>query len=362
MNRRPRVLVGLVAWACLAHAVVADGDETATADATSTTTAPTDVVATVGDTPIFRSELDEIVRRGLAAGAVPGSSGRDAAPAGGSDGAQWLEASAMEQIIDARLLRAEIEREQITIGRLDVDTRLDQLKKQMAARGLEWDRFLSLSGREEDVIREQIEMEIALDRLIRPKLTPTVLAAGFERHRRSLDGTRLRVSHVILRPNVALGEEGVVAALARAAMIRREIVQGTVTFADAAKRYSAGQSRLVGGDLGWISRDAPLIDVFAKQAFALAKGDVSKPFTTIFGIHVVQVTDIEPGRVGFEALRPKLEAILAETILRDLLARLRAETPVAFAAGVAHFDPATSSDPQAPRRVVVGAATATTAP
>lgn len=355
MSRRSSVLVGLATWACLARAEV----EPATAPPNA---APADVVATVGDTPIFRSELDEIVRRGMAADVVPGSSARDAAPSAGSDRAQWLEAAAMEQIIDARLLRAEIEREQITIGRLDVDTRLEQLKKQMAARGLEWGRFLALSGRDEDAIREQIELEIALDRLIRPKLTPTVLTAGFERYRRTLDGTRLRVSHVILRPNVALGEEGVTATMARAAVIRREIVQGAVSFADAAKRYSAGPSRLKGGDLGWISRDSPMIDAFAKEAFALAKGDVSKPFLTPYGIHVVQVTDMESGRAGFEALRPKLESILAENILRDLLVKLRATTPVTFEAGVAHFDPATSTDPQAVRRVVVEGASALPSP
>ena len=349
MSGRFLALVGLVVWACAGRGAKAD-----VAAPAAPATTPTDVVATVGDTPIFRSELDEIVRRGMAAGVVPGSSPRDASPAGGADRVQWLEAAAMEQIIDARLLRAEIEREQITVGRLDVDTRLDLLKKQMAARGLEWSRFLVMSGRDEDTIREQIELEIALDRLIRPKLTPTVLAAGFERYRRSLDGTRLRVSHVVLRPDTARGDESVTETMARAALVRKEIVQGRLTFADAALRHSAGPSRLVGGDLGWISRDAPMVDAFAREAFALAKGDVSKPFVTPYGIHVVQVTAIEPGRAGFEALRPKLEAILAENILRDLLTRLRGATPVSFAAGVSHFDPATAADPPALRRVVVG--------
>ena len=345
MTRRPTPLLVLATLCCLARSGPAD-------ESPPPLTAATDVLATVGDSPVFRSEVDEIVKRSRATGTAPGLAGKDASSATTADQQQWLEAAALEQIVDARLLRSEIEREQIAIGRIDVDNRLAQLKQQMAARGLEWERFLSMSGRNEDTVREQIELEIALDRLIRPKLTPTALASGFEKYRRTLDGTRLRVSHVMLRPDAARGDESVSAALARAATIRREIVQGAISFAEAARRYSAGPSRLAGGDLGWISRDTPMIDAFSKEAFAMAKGDVSKPFVTPFGVHVVQVTDVEQGRAGFEALRPQLEAMLAEKILRDLLARLRTSTPVSYAPGVPHFEPASPSDPQAPRRVV----------
>lgn len=345
MNAWPAFARGLVAGGCLAMAACR-----AAAQPTPPAPAPTDVVATVGDSPIFRSELDEVLRRSLAAGMPPANEASDAA---GLDRRRWLEAMAIEQMVDARLLRGEIAREQITVGRLDVDVRMDQLKKQVATRGLEWDRFLAQTGREESAIREQVELEIALDRLIRPKLTPAAIAAGLERYRRELDGTRLRVSHVVLRPDAALGDEGLAATTERAAAIRRDIVQGKVSFADAARRHSSGPSRTAGGDLGWIGRDGPLVDAFAQEAFALAKGDVSKPFLTPFGVHIVQVTAIEPGRAALDSLRPKVETRLAENLLRETLARLRAATPVSYAAGVAHFDPATPAVGGAPRRIVV---------
>jgi parvulin-like peptidyl-prolyl isomerase len=314
---------------------------------------PTDVVATVGDSPIFQSELDAVLRRGAGGGQVP-VSGSDAARMGGTDRQQWLEAMALDQLIDQRLLRAEIAREQITVGRIDIDGRLEMLKKQVAGRGLEWEAFLAQAGRDERAVREQIELEIALDRLIRPKLTAAAIAAGFERHRRELDGTRLRVSHVILRPDAAVGEAGIAALVDRAAAIRREVLQGTTTFADAARRHSAGPSRAAGGDLGWIDRAGPLVDAFAKECFALAKGDISRPFVTPFGVHIVQVTAIEPGRLGIDALRPKLESLLAGNLLRETLARLRKTTPVQFGSGVAHFDPATPAEGGGPRRILVG--------
>lgn len=352
MNHHAALARILAAWACLATGGAAVAQQTAAGQA------PTDEVATVGDTPIFRSELEAVLRRTAGAGQSPAAPDGLAGPGDGASRRQWLEATAIEQLVDARLLRSAVERERITVSRTDVQTRLEQLKKQVAARGVEWQRFLEQAGRDESAICEQIELEIALDLMIRPKLTPAVVAAGFERHKREIDGTRLRVSHVVLRPDAARGDEAIAAATARAAAIRREIVQGTTTFAEAARRHSAGPSRARGGDLGWITRDAPLIDAFAKQAFTLAKGDVSKPFATPFGVHLVQVTEIEPGRIGLEMLRPKLESLIAGELLRETLARLRASTAVSYGPGVVHFDPATPADGPAPRRIVAGNAPA----
>jgi hypothetical protein len=105
--------------------------------------------------------------------------------------------------------------------------------------------------------------------------------------------------------------------------------------------------------VGWIGPEGPFVEAFTKEAFGLAKGDVSRPFVTPFGVHLAQVTSIEPGRAPPATVRLKLESLLAGKLLRESLARLRASTPVSFGAGVAHFDPATPAGTGAPRRIVV---------
>lgn len=338
--KRRRAACTAVLWSWVAAACAADG--------TAPAPAPADVVATVGVTPIFRSELDTVLQRARGSGAQ-----RALAETDGPGGRQWLEAMALDQLVDLRLLRDEIDREKVTVVPLEVEGRLEQVKKQATARGVDWQRFLEQSGFEEQALREQIAIEIAIDKLIRPKLTPAAIAKGFEQHQRELDGTRLRISHIVLRPDAVFGEEGVAKTLERAATIRLEIVQGATTFAEAARLHSVGPSRERAGDLGWIGAEGPLIDAFTKQAFALAKGDVSKPFTTPFGVHIVQVTATEPGRLQADAVRHKLESLLAANLLRETLARLRATTLISFAAGVAHFDPATPAG-AGPRRILVG--------
>jgi len=330
-----RLFVGLIAGVVVSRAAwaVERPDDTG----------PSAVVVTVGAVPILRVELDAVLQRA-------GNGGPDASTL---NRPAQLQAAALEQLIDQRLLRAEIEREGITVGATEIDATVGKLRAQMAARGVEWSAFLAKTGRDEAFLREQIRLELGLDKLIRPRLGAEAVEATFQKHRREVDGTRLRVSHVVLRPDIGRGDEAVQECLRRAEQIRGAIVRGELSFADAARRHSVGPSRMQGGDLGWISRKSPYIDEFSRVAYALAKGDVSRPFASPYGVHLVVVADTEPGRLGLEAVRPQIESMLAADVLRDKLARARAATTIEFAPGVPHFDPATPGEPGKTRRVVV---------
>lgn len=298
-----------------------------------------EVAVRVGSLSISRELIDAVLRR------------VDAAAVGAQQ--RQLEAAVVEQLVDELLLRAELERLLIAAADSEIDARVERLKAQFAGRGGTYDEFLARSGRDERSIRAQVALEICLDKYVRSRITPQVIAAAFETHRRDVDGTRLRVSHVVLRPVVA-ADDGDQARLRHAEAIRREILQGRTTFDEAARRHSAGPSRHRGGDLGWIGRDGPFVEAFAKPAFALAKGEVSKPFVTPFGIHLVKVTEVEPGRIDADAAKPRLEQMVAARLIKDLVATARRTTPISYAAGVAHFDPATPGDGPQPRRVIVG--------
>lgn len=303
---------------------------------------PADVIATVGNTPILRGDLQRVLARvGPAADA--------AEPAK----RQQLEAAALEQLIDERLLRGEIARAQIPVTDAEVDAGVRRLREQMAARGQDWDDFLARAAFDEQAIRGQVALEIGLDKFVRSQLRDDRLAEAFARHRRKVDGTRLRVSHILLRPDIARGDEAITAAMARATAIRSEVLQSSLSFAEAAQRYSAGPSRERGGDLGWITRQAPMVEEFSRQAYELAKGDISRPFVTPFGVHLLQVTDAAPGQRGPDEVRKDLLSLMAADVVRETVARARTATPIEYAEGVVHFDPATPADGRVPRRIIV---------
>jgi peptidyl-prolyl cis-trans isomerase D len=61
-------------------------------------------------------------------------------------------------------------------------------------------------------------------------------------------------------------------------------------FAELASIYSDGPTRTEGGDLGWFGRGA-MVPEFEEVAFSLDEGEISDPFETQYGYHIVKVED-----------------------------------------------------------------------
>lgn len=269
---------------------------------------------------------------------------------------QTAEAAVLEQLVNETLLRQAVEQAEIVAEPAAVEAQLQRLRADVERRGGDFAEALARTGRDEALFREQIALELALKKFAESRITPAVVAKHFEQHRRELDGSIVRVSHIVLRPDLGRGDEAIADCLQRAAAIRTRILQGELTFAAAAKAYSAGPSRRQDGDLGYLPRRGVAHEEFAKQAFAVAKGDMSQPFATPSGIHILRVTDSQPGSLTFIRLRPQIEQTLAQELIRDTVAAGRRATAIEYAAGVPHFDPATPADGATARRVVVEAA------
>lgn len=315
------------------------------------------VVARVGGGEILQGEVDAVLGRietMFPSVAPEGLDPTTTVAAAGAERQLQIRATALAQLIDERLLRAEIQRAAIVVGDDEIEAGVNAIKTQLAARGTDWATFLARSGRDEQSLRDQVALELGMRRLVAPMVDDARLKRAFEAQRRQLDGTRLQVSHIVLRPEIGRGDEAVAEAFARAETIRHEILSAESTFDDAARRYSAGPSRLRGGDLGWISIEGPLFEDFTSVAYAVAKGDVSKPFATRFGVHILKVIDVDPGRLGLEDVRERLIPIVGREALQEVLKRLRATVVVEYAAGVPHFDrPGDQAGDGQPRRVVV---------
>ncbi|MDD4858054.1 MAG: peptidyl-prolyl cis-trans isomerase [Candidatus Krumholzibacteria bacterium] len=73
--------------------------------------------------------------------------------------------------------------------------------------------------------------------------------------------------------------------------IRNDIENGTIDFAAAAKEYSDDNSTSdKGGDLGFFKK-GDMAPEFDKIAFSMKPGDISEPFRTQFGYHILKVEE-----------------------------------------------------------------------
>lgn len=337
--RRVDVLGIASGYVCLV-ATALMGGRSSSADEASPPPAP--VVASVGDTPVLQSTVDAVIRRLGPQQTIT------------SDRRRHVEATVLEQLVDELLIRSELEHREISVADSEIDTALGQFKAQFNG-DASYQAFLAATGRDEAGLRDQLRVNIGMEKYARPLMTPAKLDAVFQEKRREVDGTRLRVSHILLRPDMldVGGGDGIDRIVAKAEAIRRDVLQNRTSFEDAARLHSAAPSRHRGGDVGWIGREGPMVEEFSKPVYRLAKGDVSRPIITPFGVHIVKVTDVQPGRIGIDAVRPRIEKVLFADLVRSLIEEARGRLTVTYAPGVAHFDPAVPADTAGPRRIIV---------
>ncbi|MFP4164721.1 MAG: peptidylprolyl isomerase [Chitinispirillaceae bacterium] len=78
--------------------------------------------------------------------------------------------------------------------------------------------------------------------------------------------------------------------------IRKQLEEGA-SFEELAKKHSESPEGADGGDVGFISKGSISLQAFEKQAFALAQGQVSEPFETRLGYHIIEVLEKQDSKV-----------------------------------------------------------------
>lgn len=105
------------------------------------------------------------------------------------------------------------------------------------------------------------------------------------------------------------------AASLKADSIYKALVAGA-DFGDMARRLSDDKaSGLRGGDLAWIQR-GQTIKEFEDQAYALKKGEMSKPFLTPLGYHIIKVAD-KGNFFPYDSVRADIRRFIESRGLRE---------------------------------------------
>ncbi|GAM55495.1 survival protein surA precursor [Vibrio ishigakensis] len=100
--------------------------------------------------------------------------------------------------------------------------------------------------------------------------------------------TEVNARHILIKTSVILSDEGAKRELDG---IKRRIQSGEVSFADMAQQYSADPgSAARGGELGYQTPDL-YVPEFKHMVETLPQGQISEPFETVHGWHIVEVMD-----------------------------------------------------------------------
>ena len=139
--------------------------------------------------------------------------------------------------------------------------------------------------------------------------------------------------HILIKPNQVLSAQAVKAKLDE---LRAKIVAGA-DFAELAKLNSEDPgSKVDGGDLGW-SDPSSFVPQFSEVMTSLKENEISAPFETAFGWHIVQLLGVRDQDVTDQARRGRASQQLRNRKLEEQgqlwLQRLRDEAYLEVRAG-----------------------------
>lgn len=113
---------------------------------------------------------------------------------------------------------------------------------------------------------------------------------------RPVFGAEVEVAQIVVEPEIT--EAAKQEAIDRLNVIRTDIVENGSSFSTKAVLYSKDEgSARKGGLIAGVKRSDPYAKEFKDQAFSLLEGEVSEPFETSFGFHILYVEKIRGQQV-----------------------------------------------------------------
>lgn len=116
----------------------------------------------------------------------------------------------------------------------------------------------------------------------------------------------IEVAQIVIKPDVSEEEKNKV--IDRLKQFKREVLAGESSFFSKAVLYSMDPGSKSNGGFYKMTRKTPFIKEFKDVAFALGEGEISDPFETIYGYHIIMVEKIRGQEVDLRhiLLTPKV--------------------------------------------------------
>jgi peptidyl-prolyl cis-trans isomerase C len=236
----------------------------------------------------------------------------------------------VQQLVDQSLVEAFLKTKKVEALPEDVEAQVAYVLRNIEAVGDKPDEVFKKLGLTEALLRRQIALPLAWKSYARKTVTDAQIREWFTQHRAELDGTRVRASQIVKVVEKGSDDSKWKAAVDALSAVRKEVVGGTLTFEDAAKKHSDSPSGAMGGDVGEFGFDGKMPRPVVEAAFGLKIGEVSEPVRSPFGVHLVKVTQRTPGDLSPEDVRPQILETLSRKLWEETVAAERKKVKVAI--------------------------------
>jgi peptidyl-prolyl cis-trans isomerase SurA len=246
---------------------------------------------------------------------------------------------ALDQLIGEKLLEAEIKELNIDVTDQELESALDDVRRQNKVDADQFEQMLRQEGFTIAQYRDFIRKHVARLKLVNLKVRGKVKIADedlkVEYNKFSkLEGEdpEIHARHILVKLDPKASAADVEAAQKKAAALAVEARQPGVDFIELAKQKSEGPSANDGGDLGFFRRGV-MVPEFERIAFNLQEGQISDPVRTKFGFHVIKVDErrnvaVKPFEEMKDQLRERLMRGQLEKYTNDYVQELRQKAAV----------------------------------
>jgi peptidyl-prolyl cis-trans isomerase SurA len=130
------------------------------------------------------------------------------------------------------------------------------------------------------------------------EITPEEVRAFFTEipeDERPVFGDEVEIAQIVVKPEIPQEEKDEI--IARLNEMRADVLENGASFATKAVLYSDDTSSRSSGGKVSLTRKDPFVKEFKDAAFSLQEGEVSKPFSTVYGYHILMVDKIRGQQV-----------------------------------------------------------------
>lgn len=228
----------------------------------------------------------------------------------------------IERLVERQLLRNFLAQKKVAADPVLLDQHVTRLKQRLKAGGANPDQLLAKAGFTDESLRRELSLPLDWDAYVQQVVTGAKVRDVWLQRRHEFDGSEVRAAQIALKSEDPDADEK------RLAMIRDEIVVKQITFTEAAKKHSHAPSADQGGDLGRFEFRGKQPPSLTQVAFKLKVGEISQPFRSSFGVHLLTVTERVEGQLSLEDAKPEIRQQLSIELQQETLKAERAKAKI----------------------------------
>lgn len=208
------------------------------------------------------------------------------------------------KLMEDKLYAHQAKQDSLMVSDAEIDSRTDQLIQYMVselgteekvAQYYRKDNIADLRKELFDINKTNALASQMQQKIIeKVEVTPEEVRAFFysiPQDERPVFGAEIEVAQIVIEPEIT--QQAIDNVIAELNTIRADIIDNGASFSTKAVLYSKDPGTASrGGLLPGVQRDSPMAKEFKDNAFSLLEGEVSQPFQTEFGWHILYVEKI----------------------------------------------------------------------